>query len=145
MRKLIDWITRAWSWLVKKLKGRPPDKGPPLRKITNINTEMDMSGNVTLTWNNPTERTDGVPVDGSDFEVRIGLRAVGASGFTPLVVVSGTQEPIATLQDQAGGDYEFELTLHDLVLDQDHVPLIVGFTVPVGELNPITGVEVTLS
>ena len=104
-----------------------------------------MSGDVALRWNNPTDRTDGVETDGSDLEVRVGLRPVGAPSFTPVRTVPGTEEPLVTLSNQAGGTYEFELVLYDLLKDKPRAPIVVEFDVPVGDLNPITNVTVEIT
>lgn len=103
-----------------------------------------MAGDVQLTWDNPTERNDGVPLDPSEFEVRVGMKAAAAPDFTPLQVVAGAQQPIVTLANQAGGDYEFELVLHDLTFDRSRPAIIEPFSVPVGEINDITNVNVTV-
>jgi len=154
MRKLKRLLKRVREGLIRRFSrgssnkrppGRPPDKGPPLRKITNINVEINMAGDVTLTWDNPTERADGVPSDGSDFEVRVGLKAVGAAGFTPVRTVQGTEPPVVTLANQAGGDYEFELVLFDLTLSKESSGIFAPFSVAVGDLNPLTNVNVTVS
>lgn len=138
-----------WRWALRKLlnypPGRPMDKGPPLRKITNVNVEIDMSGNVKLTWTNPTERTDGVPAIGEEFEIRVGMKAAAAPDFTPLQVVAGTEVPEVNIANQAGGDYEFELVLYDLKLDKPQAPIIEPFSVPSGDLNPITNVTVDVT
>jgi len=91
---------------------------------------------------NPTGRAGGDPADGSEFETRVGLRVKGASGFTNITTVAGTDTPMVELFDQAGGDYEFELTLHDNKLAKDYNPIVEPFSVPVGDLNPITNVVV---
>jgi hypothetical protein len=146
MHKLKKQLKKWWDWLVRQFTGgRPPDNGPPLRKITNVNVEIDMAGDVTLSWDNPTERADGVPADGSEFEIRVGMKAAAAPDFTPLQVVEGIQPPLVLLNNQAGGDYEFELVLHDLVQDKSQAPIIAPFTVPAGDLNPLTNVDVQVA
>lgn len=104
-----------------------------------------MAGNVLLKWVNPTERTDGVPAQPGEFEIRVGLKAAAAPDFTPLQVVSGQDAPEVTLANQAGGDYEFELVLYDLTLDKAQPAIIEPFTVPVGDLNPLTSVTVDVT
>lgn len=145
MRKLSEWVRSLWAWLRERITGRPPDKGPPLRKIENAIVEIDMSGDVLLSWTNPTQRTDGVPAEPAEFEIRVGLKAAAAPEFTPLKVVPGQDAPQVSLVDQAGGDYVFELTLYDLTLDKAQPPIIEAFTVPAGDLNPLTNVTVDVT
>ena len=104
-----------------------------------------MSGNVLLQWVNPTERTDGVPAQPGEFEIRVGLKAAAAPDFTPLQVVAGTEAPEVNLANQAGGDYEFELVLYDLTLDKAQPAIIEAFAVPVGDLNALTNVTVDVT
>lgn len=145
MRKLIEWLRAAWAWLREKITGRPPDKGPPLRGITNVIVEIDMAGNVLLKWTNPAERVDGVAVDPGEFEIRVGLKAAAAPDFTPLQVVPGSAAPEVNLANQAGGDYEFELVLYDLTLDKALPAIVEPFSVPVGDLNALTNVTVEIT
>ena len=139
----MDFFKALWDWLRWLFGGKPA----PLLPLTNVRTEIDMSGNVDLTWVNPTTRQDGADVDGSEFEIRVGLRAQGAPAFTPLQTVTGTDTPLVQLQDQPDGQYEFELVLWDLTLNQSAQVIVAAFdvTTPIAELNPLTSVNVNVT
>jgi hypothetical protein len=140
-------IKRMWRRLLEAvgLRKKPkPGKGPPLDKLTNVEVTV-MSGNVLLKWTNPTARKDGQAASGDEFETRIGMKASAAPDFTPTQVVPGTDPAQASFPNVAGGDYEFEVVLYDLVLDKPHQPIIAPFNVPLGDLEPITGVTVDVT
>lgn len=104
-----------------------------------------MSGNVSITWVNPTTRVDGSPT--GPFVVQIFQSREGSTDERTLVDERGfDQEPVSTLPDVPGGRWEFRLVWHDTVNEgADSVPVDVVADVPFGALNPGTNVEVSVT
>ena len=102
--------------------------------------------NVTVTWDLPTQRESGFPLNPADIaNVEFGMRVVGAPDFTVLGTVLPTDPQTFAVADVDIGDWEIRLVVVDTAARRS-ADVIAPFTVP-DETNPgvVVNVNVTLS
>lgn len=138
------WLDELWRDIQKwwdKLWKKKPNKP---RKVDNVQTEIDMAKNVTVTWDLPTERTGGASLPLSEIDrTEVELSADGGVSFISLATVDPTDAQQAFVPDMEVGDWHFRITVFDLLGQNSAGHTEIVTVIDDSPPNPVSNVQVT--
>ncbi len=102
--------------------------------------------NVTVTWELPTVRASGKPLDPADLlHTSLEIQVDGAPSFTPVADILATEPSTFTISDVDIGPYIVRLFVEDKT-NKTSTPVDTPFTIPdESDPGPVVNVAVSLS